>query len=66
MFNIALSPHIPSVTSKKNGLESLKDLVSDTINMDLDIPMVCKYDASVEIDYYLSSPKVDKSDNPLA
>lgn len=60
------SPNIPSTTKKsKSGLEGLQELVSDTINVDLNTQAV-KYNAGAEIDHYLASPKVDRRDNPLA
>src|SRR5947208_1859214 len=47
MSDIAQSPHItPAISKKKKtGLESLQDLVSDTIQVNRDIQMVQKYDA---------------------
>jgi hypothetical protein len=67
MSDIAQSPHIPPTTLKKNkdGLESLQDLVSGTIKVDLGKQKIHKYNAGIEIDHYLSSPKVDRKDNPL-
>ena len=59
------SSNIPSTTKNKTGLEGLQELVSDTINVDLNTQTV-KYDAGTEINHYLASPKVDRRDNPLA
>ena len=68
MSDTSQSPKNLIDTSGKNksGLQILQELVGDTINVDLNTQTVNKYDAGAEIDYYLLSPKVDKTDNPLA
>ena len=50
-----VSLYILLATSKKNALESLQDLISDTIKVDLDISTVCKYDASAEINHWMTT-----------